>query len=168
MDESTIAARRFLRPTLLGAERIRAPLKALDRLLGNQNLHAGREAIYQVMARWLVRSKQPIIVIDWSDLKQNKSWHLLRAAILVGGRMLRILDMVSPHSQQGSRKTEGSFSGVWHRCLQTKPAPSWSPMQAFGHLGFVKSTRWAGIGWGDCAAPRISNPSMHPMSHRSG
>lgn len=47
------------------AERIRAPLKALDRLLGNRHLRVEREHIYQSMARWLVRNKQPIIVIDW-------------------------------------------------------------------------------------------------------
>ena len=39
-----------------GAERVRAPLKALDRLLGNRHLHAERERIYAGMARWLVRS----------------------------------------------------------------------------------------------------------------
>jgi len=69
-----------------GAERIRAPLKALDRLLGNHHLHAEREHIYRAMTQWLVRNKQPVIVIDWSDLKQDRSWHLLRAAIPVGGR----------------------------------------------------------------------------------
>src|SRR6185312_6886519 len=67
-----------------GAERIRAPLKALDRLLSNRHLHAEREHIYQAMTHWLVRSKQPTIVIDWSDLKSDRSWHLLRAAISRG------------------------------------------------------------------------------------
>ncbi len=40
------------------------------------------------MTRWLVRSKQPIIIIDWSDLKDDRSWHLLRAAIY--GRRMQI------------------------------------------------------------------------------
>lgn len=92
-----------------GAERIRAPLKALDRLLGNGHLHAEREHIYKAMSRWLVRSKQPIIVIDWSDLKEDRSWHLLRAAIPVGGRSLPILDMVFPGGKQGSPKAEKLF-----------------------------------------------------------
>lgn len=92
-----------------GAERIRAPLKALDRLLGNRHLHAEREHVYKGMARWLVRSKQPIIVIDWSDLKEDRSWHLLRAAIPVGGRSLTILDMVFPGGQQGSPKAQELF-----------------------------------------------------------
>ena len=37
-----------------GAERIRAPLKAFDRLLGNRHLHAEREHVYASMARWLL------------------------------------------------------------------------------------------------------------------
>jgi hypothetical protein len=92
-----------------GAERVRAPLKALDRLLGNRHLHVEREHIYQAMTRWLVRSKQPVILIDWSDLKSDRSWHLLRAAIPVGGRSLPILDMVFPGGQQGSPKAEKRF-----------------------------------------------------------
>ncbi len=66
-----------------GAEHVRAPLKALDRQLGNTHLQAEREHIYSAMTRWLVRSKQPVIVLDWSDLKADRSWHLLRAAIPV-------------------------------------------------------------------------------------
>jgi hypothetical protein len=92
-----------------GAERIRAPLKALDRLLGNRHLHAEREHVYRRMTRWLVRSTEPVIVIDWSDLKEDRSWHLLRAAIPVGGRTLPILDMVFPGGQQGSPKAEKRF-----------------------------------------------------------
>lgn len=91
------------------AERVRAPLKALDRLLGNAHLHAEREYLYQSMTRWLVRSKQPVIVIDWSDLKSDRSWHLLRAAIPVGGRTLPILDMVFPAGQQGTPRAEKQF-----------------------------------------------------------
>lgn len=60
-----------------GAERIRAPLKALDRLLGNPHLHAA-------MARSLLRGPHPVIVLDWCDLKADRRWHLLRAA--AGGR----------------------------------------------------------------------------------
>jgi hypothetical protein len=91
------------------AERIRAPLKAVDRLLGNHHLHGERESIYAAMTHWLTRSKRPVIVIDWSDLKSDRSWHLLRAAIPAGGRTLTILDMVFPAGQQGSPKAEKQF-----------------------------------------------------------
>ena len=85
-----------------GAERIRAPLKALDRLLGNRHLHAEREHVHGAMARWLLRGPHPVIVLDWCDLKADRRWHLLGAAVPVGGRTLTILDMVFPDGQQGS------------------------------------------------------------------
>ena len=44
-----------------GAGRIRASLKALDRLLGNPHLH-----------RWLLRGPHPVIVLDWCDLKADR------------------------------------------------------------------------------------------------
>ena len=92
-----------------GAERIRAPLKALDRLLGNRHLHAEREHVHGAMARWLLRGPHPVIVLDWCDLKADRRWHLLRAAVPVGGRALTILDMVFPDGQQGSPAAEKRF-----------------------------------------------------------
>lgn len=111
--EALIAGRRL---TLMdvarswpGAERVRAPLKAFDRLLSNPYLHAERTQVYADMAHWLLRSRQPVIVVDWSDLKPDKSWGLLRAAVPVGGRTLPILDMVFPGSQIGTPKAEKQF-----------------------------------------------------------
>ena len=92
-----------------GAERIRAPLKALDRLLSNPHLHAEREHVHAAMARWLLRGPHPVIVLDWCDLKVDRRWHLLRAAVPVGGRTLTILDMVFPDGQQGSPAAEKRF-----------------------------------------------------------
>lgn len=92
-----------------GAERVRAPLKALDRLLGNRHLHAEREHVHASMARWLLRGRHPVIVLDWCNLKADQRWHLLRAAVPVGGRTLTILDMVFPDGQQGSPAAEKQF-----------------------------------------------------------
>ena len=63
-----------------GAERVRAPLKRLDRLLGNPWLHANREALHAAMVPWLLRGPQPVIVADGCRLKPNGQVHLLRAA----------------------------------------------------------------------------------------
>lgn len=92
-----------------GAERVRAPLKAFDRLLSNPHLHVEREQVYGGMARWLLRSERPVIVIDWSDLKPDKSWCLLRAAVPVGGRTLPVLDMVFRGEVAGSPAAEKLF-----------------------------------------------------------
>lgn len=91
------------------ADRVRPPLKAFDRLLGNRHLHAEGETIHREMARWLLRGPQPVIVIDWTDLKADKSWCLLRAAVPVGGRTLTLLDMVVPGKEQGAPGTEKRF-----------------------------------------------------------
>lgn len=92
-----------------GAERVKAPLKAFDRLLSNRHLHDERKWIYADMARWLLRGPRPVIVIDWSDLKADTSWCLLRAAVPVGGRTLPVLDMVFPGKQQGAPTAEKCF-----------------------------------------------------------
>ena len=92
-----------------GAERVSAPLKAFDRLLSNRHLHGERERVYADMARWLLRGTRPVIVIDWSDLKADRRWCLLRAAVPVGGRTLPVLDMVFPGKQQGAPSAEKQF-----------------------------------------------------------
>lgn len=159
--EALIAGRRL---TLIdvarawpGAERVRAPLKALDRLLSNAHLYSERERIYAGMAHWLVRTARPIIVVDWSDLKADRSWHLLRAAVPVGGRTLPILDMVFPNGQQGTPVaerlflqrlqqilppdvqpmviTDAGFRAPWFRTLE---AMGWYWVGRLRHRTFVK------------------------------
>lgn len=92
-----------------GALRVRAPLKRMDRLLANPRLHAERLRIYGGMVQWLIRGPQPIILVDWCQLKGDGRWHLLRAAVPVGGRSLTLLDMVFPQHLQGSPKAEKEF-----------------------------------------------------------
>lgn len=69
-----------------GAQRVRAPLKRLDRLLSNVHLADEREALYAAMMRWLIRHPNPLILIDWSDLHEDCRWQLLRASIPMSGR----------------------------------------------------------------------------------
>ncbi|NIK37908.1 hypothetical protein FHY12_000193 [Xanthomonas arboricola] len=73
--ESLLAGRRLvlidLARSWLGVERIRAPLKRLDRLLSNPRLHAERERLYGGMVRWLVRSSTPVIAGDWWRFKDD-------------------------------------------------------------------------------------------------
>lgn len=111
--EALIAGRRLVLIDLARswpeAEFIRAPLKRLDRLLGNPRVHAERERIYAGMVQWLIRSERPVILIDWCRLKRDGRWHLLRAAVPVGGRSLTLLDMVFPQREQGSPQAEKQF-----------------------------------------------------------
>ena len=74
--EATIQGRRLRLIDLARAwpyaERIRAPVKALDRWLGNRHLHAERESIDAPMTHRLARNKRPMIVLDGSDLKADR------------------------------------------------------------------------------------------------
>jgi hypothetical protein len=92
-----------------GAQRVRAPLKRLDRLLSNQHLGAEREAFYAAMMRWLIRQANPLILIDWSDLHEDCRWQLLRASIPLSGRAFTVLEMVFPESMKGSPRAEKKF-----------------------------------------------------------
>ena len=179
--EATIHGRRLTLMDLArawpDAERVRAPLKALDRLLGNRHLHAGREHIYHAMTHWLVRSKQPVIVIDWSDLKADRSWHLLRAAIPVGGRTLPILDMVFPAGQQGSPKAEKQFLQRLADVLPEGSRPVLVTDAGFRapwltgcavERRLARSKPGVGTGLAACATPPISSPSGCRTSPPSG
>lgn len=91
------------------AERVSAPLKRLDRLLGNVDVHALRCSFYAAAARWLVRSEQPVLIVDWSELKADARWHLLRAGVVAQGRSITLYEEVHPESKKNSRKVEAAF-----------------------------------------------------------
>lgn len=60
-------------------------IKRADRLIGNPNLNQERGLIYRALAHQVIgQHKQPVILIDWSDLSANRKFHLLRASIAIG------------------------------------------------------------------------------------
>lgn len=79
-----------------GAMRVAAPLKRLDRLLGNAQLHAVRHKLYQAAAALLVRTHNPVLIVDWSELKSDGRWQLLRAGLALRGRSLTLYEEVYP------------------------------------------------------------------------
>jgi len=92
-----------------GATHVRAPLKRVDRLLGNHLLHAARDNFYAATARWLIRDKHPLIIVDWCRLKADGRWDVLRASVPVGGRSMTLLDWVCPEADLASPQVERAF-----------------------------------------------------------
>ena len=92
-----------------GAETIRAPLKRVDRLLSNPHLQGEMRGLYAAMARWLVRGTEPLIVVDWSALKQDESLHVLRAGVVLQGRTLTVFEQVYPQCELGSQRAHRRF-----------------------------------------------------------
>jgi hypothetical protein len=75
-------------------------IKRADRPLGNGHLQQEAGSIYGALWRVLLaRIAEPVILVDWSDLKADQALHLLRAALPVGGRALTLYEEVHPQSK---------------------------------------------------------------------
>ena len=87
----------------------RSGIRKMDRLVGNQKLHAERKTIYRVVARELISEySQPWIVVDWSPIP-NTDDNLLRAAIVCRGRALSVYEEVHPLIKLGNQKVQSGF-----------------------------------------------------------
>jgi hypothetical protein len=106
-----------------GAERVRAPLKKLDRLLSNKHLQAERTKLYEQIVRLSVRTDEPVIIVDWSTLKADESWHLLRAALAIQGRTLTLYEEIHPQHQAQSPKVHKAFLKRLHAVLPKQSRP---------------------------------------------
>ncbi len=120
------------------------------------------------MARWLLRGPQPVILIDWSDLKPDKSWCLLRAAVPVGGRTLTLLDTIVRGKEQGSAEAERHFLQQLRKLIPEGVTPILVTDAGFRTLGFARFLRWAGTGWGVCVEQRASNFRRPPTARNTG
>lgn len=93
-----------------GAQWMHAPLKALDRLLGNPHLLSEILPLHQAMASWLLkRSPFPLVLVDWADLERDGRWALLRASVPMGGRALTLFEKVYARERMGQPKAQREF-----------------------------------------------------------
>jgi hypothetical protein len=82
---------------LASKARVKHNIKRIDRLLGNPHLHQERHTIYGFICRELLKNnKQPLIIVDWSDLTTERDYHLIRASVPVGGRALTLYEEAHP------------------------------------------------------------------------
>ena len=103
---------------------MRHKIKRSDRLLGNRCLQQEAGAIYAALCRvTLARLSEPLILIDWSDLKADQSLHLLRASLPVGGRSRTLYEEVHPRKQLGKRVVQQRFLARLASLLPASVAP---------------------------------------------
>ncbi len=89
---------------------VRHRVKCMDRLLGNGTLQRQGVAIYGAMAaQVLAGCSQPVILIDWSDLKADRSVQMIRASLALQGRSLTLLEQVCSARQAATRGTHARF-----------------------------------------------------------
>jgi hypothetical protein len=85
-------------------------IKASDRLLANQHLHAERDGIYRAIARTLLGGiKRPVIIVGWSDSEPRRQWLAIKAAAAVGGRAISLYEKVYPMKRYNSPRTHREF-----------------------------------------------------------
>lgn len=107
-----------------GPTGLRHRIKCCDRLLSNPHLAHERIAIYQAMAhRLLSRLQQVCIVVDWSELRENGSLQLLRAALVVKGRAVTLYEEVHPQKQLTSPQVHRQFMQTLRQILPAQCQP---------------------------------------------
>lgn len=106
-----------------GATWVHAPLKALDRLLSNPRLHQAIVPLHAAMASWLARNAQPILLVDWSDLKRDQRWCVLRAAVPVGGRSVTVYERIFPIHRMGQPRAQLEFLQALKQLLPAGTCP---------------------------------------------
>lgn len=111
--EALLAGRRLTLMELArhfpGATRVRAPLKRFDRLLGNGDVQALRTRFYGAAMRWVVCAPRPVLVVDWSEIKTDGAWHLLRVGLVARGRTLTLYEEVHPEAHKNSPAVKAAF-----------------------------------------------------------
>jgi len=133
-----------------GGSALRHRIKRADRLLGNVVVQRDAKRIFAALARQLLAGvAEPLIVIDWSDLKADQSLHLLRASLPVGGRSLTLYEEV--HTQRNTWATAessiGSCSSSKRCCQPPRRRSSWRT-PASRYRSIARSSAWAGAGSG--------------------
>lgn len=85
-------------------------IKRIDRLLGNQALYQERWEIYRWHARLLCGANpMPIILIDWSDVREQMRHQTLRASVSFEGRSVTLYERVFPFAQYNSPVSHNPF-----------------------------------------------------------
>ena len=85
-------------------------IKRIDRLLGNHALYLERMDIYRWHARLLCGANpMPIILIDWSDVREQMRHQTLRASVSFEGRSVTLYERVFPFSQYNSPVSHNAF-----------------------------------------------------------
>jgi hypothetical protein len=103
---------------LIGAAYVKHSIKRIDRLLGNRHLAAERFELYRVIAHRVLGSiREPLIIVDWSDLTADRRWQLLRAAFPIGGRALTLYEEIHPLRRFANPHVHRAFLKRLHALL---------------------------------------------------
>lgn len=85
-------------------------IKRMDRLLGNHHLHQERLAVYHWHASFICAGNpMPVVLVDWSDIREHKRLMVLRASVALQGRSVTVYEKAFPLSKQCSKSAHDQF-----------------------------------------------------------
>ncbi|SUI61332.1 IS4 family transposase [Shewanella baltica] len=85
-------------------------IKRIDRLLGNLHVVKDKFAIYQWHAQYLCGSNpMPIILVDWSDVREQLRMMTLRASISVKGRSITLYERTFLFEDYNAPRSHNAF-----------------------------------------------------------
>jgi len=85
-------------------------IKCMDRLLSNTHLQNERTHIYHTLCHRLCSTlSRPIILVDWSDIVEQKRLMLIRAALVLDGRSIPLYESIYPLKKYNTPKTHEQF-----------------------------------------------------------
>lgn len=92
---------------LKSSTRIKHRIKRVDRFVGNPRLHAELPRIYKTLAAIVIKSKRPVILIDWTVVSQER-WALV-ASVAREGRSQVVYQQVHPKRAVNVAKVHRRF-----------------------------------------------------------
>lgn len=99
-------------------------IKRMDRLASNRHLHAEHFALYRALCHHLcAHLKHPIVLVDWTDIVEQKRLMLIRAALAVDGRALTLYEAVYPLKRYNAPRTHKRFLNDFHALMPEQCIP---------------------------------------------
>ncbi|USD68289.1 IS4 family transposase [Vibrio sp. SCSIO 43136] len=96
--------------TLNSSTTVKHSIKRIDRLLGNHSLHLEKDHIYKWHASLITKANPfPVILVDWSDVREQLRYMTLRASVAVKGRAVTVYEQAFEYRQYNSPKSHLLF-----------------------------------------------------------
>jgi len=103
--------------SLPGRARVKAKIKRVDRLLGNERLHRELPLIAKNIAAMLTEHLSwCVIAVDWSGYAWS-AFHVLRASLVFDGRAIPLMSRVVPEEQLNSLQVQADFLDALHAAI---------------------------------------------------
>ncbi|HHL2986287.1 TPA: IS4 family transposase [Escherichia coli] len=84
-------------------------IKRADRLLSNEAFQSDIPLIYAALTKALVQTKQPLILVDWSNADNKKRHFILRASLALEGRSLTLQQEVKAMDDYNCPRVHQAF-----------------------------------------------------------